>query len=75
MTKQKKKRSKQYSGVDAKIAKPLITKVSAVHRNKIQQWWIDNKRTAKPIMITGAIAIIVIWLIFELVRIASGSFA
>lgn len=72
MTKQKKKRTKHYSGADAKITKPTITKVSAVKRNKVQQWWFDNKRMAKPILITAGIAVIVVWLIIELVRVLSG---
>jgi len=73
MTKQKKKRTKQYAGTDAKVTKPTVTRVSAVNRNRIQQWWFDNKRIAKPVLIAAGVAIIVIWLIIELVRVASGS--
>lgn len=72
MAKQKKKRTKTYSGVDAKITKPSVTRVSAVNRNRIQQWWFDNKRLAKPILIATGVAIIVIWLVIELVRAISG---
>jgi hypothetical protein len=73
MTKQKKKRTKQYSGADAKITRPTLTRVSAVNRNKVQQWWIDNNRIAKPVLIAAVVAVIVIWLMIELVRVASGS--
>jgi hypothetical protein len=69
MTKQKKKRNKTYTGNDARVTRPSITRVSAVHRNKLQQWWLDNKRIARPVLITGGVALGVIWLIIELVRI------
>ena len=75
MAKQKKKRSKAYTGVNAKITHPSVTRVTAVKRNRIQQWWFDNKRIAKPVLITVGIVLIVVWLIIELIRIASGSVA
>jgi tryptophan-rich sensory protein len=73
MVKQKKKRTKIYSGANAKVTKSSVTHVSAVNRNWIQQWWFDNKRLAKPALIATGIAILVIWLIIELVRAISGS--
>ena len=75
MAKQKKKRNKVYTGVDAKITRPSVTRVTAVKRNRFQQWWLDNKRIAKPVLIAAGIALVVVWLIVELIRIASGSFA
>jgi hypothetical protein len=72
MAKQKKKRNKAYTGQDAKTVRPSVTRVSAVHRNPIHQWWIDNKRVAKPVLIGVAVAIVVVWLIIELFRITSG---
>lgn len=72
MVKHKKKRNKIYSGVDAAITKPIITRISAVNRNKVAQWWFDNKKLAKPILITSAIVIFVILMIFQIVRIATG---
>lgn len=69
--KSKKKRNKRYSGVDASLDKPIITKVSAVNRTKLGQWWFDRKKVLKPIIITIGVVILVIWLILELVRIAS----
>ena len=73
MAKQKKKRSKVYTGQDAAISKPTVTHISAVNRNKLQQWWFDNKRVARPVIITAIVAIIVIWLLFELIKVLSGS--
>lgn len=75
MAKQKKKRNKSYTGADAKITRPSVTKVKAVKRNRVQQWWLDNKRIAKPVLITVAVVLVVVWLVIELVRIASGSLA
>ncbi len=71
--KQKKKRNKQYTGADAAIDKPIVTRISAANRNKLSQWWFDHKRIAKPVLIAVAVVIAVAWLIYELIRIASGS--
>ena len=75
MVKQKKKRNKVYTGADAKVTRPSVTRVKAVKRNRIQQWWLDNKRIAKPVLITGAVILVIVWLIVEFIRIASGSLA
>jgi hypothetical protein len=71
--KQKKKRNKVYTGVDAAVDRPVVIKISAVNRSKIGQWWFDHKRVAKPIIITVIVVTVVILLIIELFRIASGS--
>ena len=71
MTKQKKKRNKVYTGVDASITRPIITHISAANRSKIGQLWFDNKRVLKPVLITSGVVILVVWFIFELVRILS----
>ena len=68
MAKQKKKRNKVYSGEGAKAAQPTVTRISAVHRNPVQQWWFEKKRIAKPAIIAVIVAIVVIWLLFELIR-------
>lgn len=73
MTKHKKKRNKVYSGADAAITRPVVTRISAANRNKASQWWFDRKSFLLPILITSAIAIVIIWLIIELVRIVSGA--
>ncbi len=67
----KKKRNKQYTGVDAAITKPSVTRISAANRSKFGQWWFERKRILKPVLITSAIIIAVVWLILELVRIAN----
>lgn len=73
MTKVKKKRTKKYSGADAAMTRPSVTRVTAVHRNKLQLWWLDRKRVMKPALITGAVVLAIAWLIFELIRATSGS--
>lgn len=73
MAKQKKKRNKKYSGTDAAVTRPSITRVEAVNRNKLSQWWFDHKRIAKPVLITAVVIIIVAWLIVELIRSISGA--
>lgn len=69
--KAKKKRNKQYTGIDAAMTKPSITKITAVNRSKVGQWWFDNRRIAKPILIAVGVIAGIIWLIIELVRIVS----
>jgi hypothetical protein len=72
MTKQKKKRNKSYTGQNAAITRPIVTRLSAVKRNKFQQWWFEKKRLVKPALIATAVVIVVIWLLLELVRILGG---
>jgi hypothetical protein len=74
MSKQKKKRSKKYTGVDAAMTRPSVTRVKAVKRTKVQQWWLDRRRALKPALIAAAIVSAFIWLITEIVRLSSGSF-
>lgn len=71
--KQKKKRNKVYRGVDAALDRPVVTRISAANRSKIGQWWFDNKRVAKPILIISGVVFAIIWLIAELIRIAAGA--
>jgi len=69
--KPKKKRNKQYNGVDAATTRPTVTKLTAVNRSKFGQWWFDNKRIARPALIASAVVIGIVWLIFELIRIVN----
>jgi hypothetical protein len=75
MAKQKKKRNKAYTGAGASTARPTVTRMTAVNRSKPQQWWFEKKRFAKPTLIGVGIAIIVIWLLFELIRLLTGGIA
>jgi hypothetical protein len=70
MTKQKKKRNKVYRGADASVTRPVVTKISAANRNGVQQWWFEKKRFAKPISIAAGVVIAIVWIIYELIRLA-----
>lgn len=73
MVKQKKKRTKKYSGADAAVTRPVVTRVTAANRRKPGQWWFERKRILKPVLITTGIVTLLVWLITETIRIASGS--
>lgn len=70
--KTKKKRNKVYRGADAAIERPVVTRISAVHRSKLGQWWYDNKRIARPVIIASLVVLGLILLIVQLIRIANG---
>ena len=70
--KHKKKRNKVYTGVDAAMTKPVVTRITAANRSKLGQWWFEHKRVAKPVLITSGIALVIIILILEIIRIANG---
>jgi hypothetical protein len=68
MAKQKKKRTKVYAGSSAAVTRSTVTKISAVNRGKVGQWWFDHKRVAKPVGIAALVAIALIVLIYEIIR-------
>ena len=69
MGKNKKKRNKAYTGVDAAMTRPNITRIEAVNRSKIGQWWFDNKKIAKPIIRIALIVLAVIVIIIGIISI------
>lgn len=69
--KSKKKRNKPYRGPNAAMTRPSVTRITAANRSAIGQWWFDNKRLAKPILIAVAVLSGITWLVIELIRIAS----
>lgn len=73
MAKQKKKRTKKYSGSDAAMSRPSITRVQAVSRSRIGQWWYDRKKVIRPAIITGAVVLVIIWLLIELIRVIANA--
>lgn len=73
MGKNKKKRNKVYTGVDAAITRPVVTRISAANRSRFGQWWFERKRIAKPILIATGVVLALAILIFEIIRIASGA--
>ena len=67
MSKNKKKRNKKYSGAGAAITQPVITRIEAVNRNKLSQWWFDHKKMAKPILIAAAIVFAIVIIIAQII--------
>lgn len=68
MGKNKKKRNKKYTGVDAAISQPVITRIEAVNRNKVSQYWFDHKKIAKPMLIGSGVVAFLVILIFQIVQ-------
>lgn len=62
----KKKRTKVYKGSNAAM-KPTVTRVSAVNRHPVHQWWVDHKLMAKPIAIISAIVVGLIIMIIGII--------
>lgn len=72
MAKQKKKRNKVYRGKDAATTQPVVTRVEAVNRSKVSQWWFEKKRVAKPIIIAALVVIAIVILILQIIRLING---
>jgi hypothetical protein len=69
MSKNKKKRNKTYSG--AASTKPIITRIEAANRNKPSQWWFDNKKIAKPVMIAIIVVFFVVIIVAQIISLLS----
>lgn len=68
MSKSKKRRSKAYSGEDAKISQPVVHHYSAVDRGTYGQWWHDHKTIVKRVGLYGGGGAIFIFLLVEAIR-------
>lgn len=72
MSKKPKKRTKRYSGEDAKrpptSAEPVIHRYEAVERSRVGEWWQSKKRLVRIGAIAAAIVGGATWLIVELLR-------
>lgn len=63
MAKVKKKRNKKYTGADAAITRPTITRVQAVNRGKLGQWLFENQKMLKMtrnVLLIGLVVAIII---------------
>lgn len=62
----KKKRNKVYKG-SVQAIQPSIVKVSAVKRNRIHQWYLDNKRVIRMSLVAagifGVVSILIVGII------------
>lgn len=65
--KQKKKRTKKYQGVDAKVSTPTVTRVSAEERSRFKEWWLQYRQLVRiggtAAGIVGVLALLVIGII------------
>jgi hypothetical protein len=64
MSKQKKKRNKQYTGQDA-ASTPTVHHYVAEVKSPTREWWDTHKRQYKLIGGIGGGAIVIGWLLFE----------
>ena len=71
MAKNKKKRNKVYTGAEAALTKPIITRITAANRSKVGQWWFDYKKALKPILIAVGVIIFIVFIIIEIIHVAS----
>ena len=60
MAKQKKKRNKKYSGMDAAPQRPKVTRITATNRSKLSQWFFERKKLIRTIGMAGLVAIALI---------------
>lgn len=57
--KQKKKRNKKYSGADARVTTPQVTRVSAEERSALKEWWLNYGRMVRLLGIAaGAVLVL-----------------
>ena len=71
MSKQRKKRNKQYTGQDA-ASTPSVRHYVAEAKSPMREWWEGHKRQYKLIGGIGGGAIVAGWLLFELFRMIFG---
>lgn len=66
--KHKKKRNKAYQGSGAAKTRPSVTRIEAVNRGRLRQWWFEKKPIIKPVALIGGVVIFIVWLVSELLR-------
>lgn len=71
MAKQKKKRSKVYTGVDSRQTRPQVVRISAENRSAPKQWWVDHQRVARPLLIVAGIIFLLVLLVTGIIGIVS----
>jgi len=66
MSRKAKKRNKPYTGADAAPTKPVVHHYVAIQRSPLGEWWQAKKGMIKTISAIAGVALIVVWLIYEL---------
>ena len=73
MSRRPKKRTKKYSGEDAKhlqpaTAEPVIHRYTAGNRSNLGQWWFEKKKLVRTVAIVAGVILLVIWMIVEIIN-------
>jgi hypothetical protein len=58
MSKKSKKRNKRYTGRDAAITQPKITRISVPNRSKPAKWWHENKPKVVRFAVIGLVTLV-----------------
>lgn len=66
-SKQKKKRTKKYQGVDAKVSTPIVTRVSAEERSRFKEWWLVYGQIVRILGTVLAVIAVIILLVIGIV--------
>ena len=67
MSRQKKKRTKKYQGVDAKVTAPQVLRVSAEERSRFKEWWLTYGQVTRLAAIALGILLVIILLVVGIV--------
>lgn len=65
--KQKKKRNKKYSGADARLVSPQVTRVSAEERSRFKEWWLVYGKLVRAFAIAIGIVLLLTLLVVGIV--------
>lgn len=68
MTRQHKKRHKQYHGSVATNNTPVVHKYTAVVRSPAGEWWVAHKKQVRTVALLVAGVLVFGYLLFEFVR-------
>lgn len=71
MSRRPKKRTKKYSGEDAKrvqpASEPVVHRYEAIERGAFGQWWFERKKLIRTIAIVVGVIVLVCWLVAEII--------
>lgn len=76
MSRRPKKRTKKYSGDDAKhlqaaSPEPVVHRYTAVNRSPLGQWWFEKKKLIRTVAIVIGVVLLVIWMIVEIINLVA----
>ena len=68
MSRKHKKRTKQYSGIDASAdPQPVVHRYTVVVRSPLGEWWQDHHKQVRTIAIIAGVALVIVFVLFELI--------